>query len=363
MPDDEFLGIYCPIAKSMPCHRNRCSLENEWEPHSIARQAVDFKLTHYPDAAVPPLLRSVEWKPASGTDPQLTAAIKRYRRRGMEGCVSPGRGYYDLLLNAFADRMKEMPPLNPAAFEPDLENGDDAFTAAWLKPQGTGQVQSPTPVAEPMGPGALVMTYITNQPLLLDPRPVKFVDNLVNEASGIDFSPVALLPDAVRIQNLLVAVRLAAALERLQVFHCTSKLDTLDAADRLTRQLEALTGRNVLTALVVDPAVWVGGSASEVAPAVEAVVLSDRWAGPLIIPLPGQEPASKGIITGFEQWHAEKCSLRQFAMLPPTLDAMVEPLRMLLMAERGRVMKTGTPTVPPSSDRPPNLGGVDSTTR
>src|SRR5208283_673136 len=224
-----------------------------------------------PNEGVPALLRSVEWKPASGGDTQLDAAITRYQRRGMEGCVSPGRTYYKLLLNAFAHRMKEMPSLNPAAFEPDLENGDNAFTADWLKPRNGGQVQSTTPVVEPMGPGALVATYITNQPLPLDPRPVKFVDNLVDEATWPAHPEV---PDVIQMQELLGAVRFAAVLERLQVFQCTCKLETLDAADRLTRQLEVLAGRNVLTALVVDPAVWQGRSVSPVAPAVEAVVLS-----------------------------------------------------------------------------------------
>jgi hypothetical protein len=90
-----------------------------------------FSLNGVPEAVVPPLLRSIEWRPASrGRDPDLEDAIARYVRRGMEGCVRPGREYYDLLLDSFADRIRSMPDLPPSTEEPDLTNGDNAFTAA-----------------------------------------------------------------------------------------------------------------------------------------------------------------------------------------------------------------------------------------
>jgi hypothetical protein len=321
-----------------------------------------YTINGVPDVVVPALLRSVEWKPASdANDPQLEKAIKRYRRRGMEGCVNPGRAYYHLLLDSFADRMRGMPKLEPADFEPDLENGDDAFTADWLKARSAA-VSSAVPVMEPMGPGALVAIYITNASLPLDPRPVKFVDNLVDETALTALSPGPLLPDGQRIQGMLAAVRFAAVLERLAVFHCACTVDNANAAARLTEQLKLLCERNVITVLVVDPTVW-GGFAAPTAAPFEAVVMSDGWAGPVVVPLPEQEKRSKSIVAGFEQWRSTSSSVRPVTMLPPTPAAMIEALRAIVVAERGRVMKAGKLVVAPSGDKLPILKGVGGTTR
>jgi hypothetical protein len=305
------------------------------------------------DGVVPRLLRNIVWKPSGTNDRQLKAAIERYEKGGMEKCVRARREYYDHLLDAFANRIIAMPELPPATFEPDLEEGDNAFAADWLKAAGGNQPQVEAPSAEPTGPGTLVALYITNLELPLDRRRITFADALVDEDACLTDIPEIRTPEGIRVKGVLAVLSEAAVLEGMQIFQCTGNAKTREQAEQLTEQLAQLTGRNVLIALVIDPDVW-RGVPSPASSEVETVAMSDRWAGLVIVPLPDQAQASAGIVADLDRWRAEKHVARAIMMFSPT-SSMVAPVRMQIVAEQGRVMKTGVPVVPTSADKPPIL--------
>ena len=162
---------------------------------------------------------------------------------------------------------------------------------------------------------------------------------------------------------MLGAIGFAAMLERIQVFHCKPDFNQANAQERLTTQLEALTKQNVLTSLVVDAATASDRFSSAAGQGVETVVLSDRWAGPVIVPIAENVQEAARTIAALDVWRSQTEAKREIITLSLRPAEMIEPLRKLLVAERGRVMRNGAPAVPQVADRPPVVGGVGATQR
>jgi hypothetical protein len=308
-----------------------------------------FSLNGVADAVVPPLLRSVEWRVASdGGDPALEEAIQRYMRRGMENCIKPGREYYKLLVENFAKRIWKMPHLEPGTEEPDLVAGDNAFTARWLRP--------PAPVANELrpavdpapGPDSLATIYVTTARLLPDPREVSFAETLLSTENA------GAWPDWLAIT--VGAVYLAATSERLAVYQGASCMDHDDEPPSpLLHQLAALSERNVLTVLIIDPSLW---SDLGLPPALADVLRDPCWRGTPAIVMPAGNSALRRLEPLIAQWNAGHGMERPVASLPADPGEMYAKLRSLFVAGRGMIMRSGTPLVPQSNQTMPTVHGV-----
>jgi hypothetical protein len=125
------------------------------------------------DAALHPLLRKVTWTPAENGKAARSKAVHLYREKGMKMCVKPSRDYYDELLQAFADSVKNMPELPEATFPVSWSNIRSAFEADWtdvpreehVKHMGVeGTAAAATPIV-PSGPADVAAFYLTRRPL------------------------------------------------------------------------------------------------------------------------------------------------------------------------------------------------------
>lgn len=207
------------------------------------------------DALIPPVLRRVEDVPADPLDElELSKAIKRYRRYGMERCVSPGALYYRILLDLIAKRivdLPELPPANGSSFATAI----DAFKEDWPAHFGKAKQLQPVPT-----PGMLV-----SAPQPLESLVVFHVTDRAHEpaVSQSDFSAQLIADPDVEVTSLtergfaelLSDIRCAAAEERMTTFHAVSPVA------RLQSDLEKLQVRRVPVAVVVDSSSADGGEA------------------------------------------------------------------------------------------------------
>ena len=105
---------------------------------------------------IPPILRRIEDVPAIS---KIKKAVARYTDKGMESCVKRGRVYYEDLIDAFADAIRQMPDLDPGpplAFA-ELEN---AFDYDWSKLPAEGSNVPLPDHGDPRGPGAVAAFYM-----------------------------------------------------------------------------------------------------------------------------------------------------------------------------------------------------------
>jgi hypothetical protein len=259
------------------------------------------------ESIMPQLLRSVEWRPESGGDPELSDAVDRYLRRGMEGCVKPGRQYYDLLVQSIAERIRDLPNLPASSQEPDLVNGDNAYTAEWLKPLVPVPAVATQAVEPPSGPETLVALHVTSTELLQDPRPVRFADTLVSEVNAAG-GPAWL-------SNVANAVHLAGIDEKLSVYQGASRPDGPNdpPPSRLLRRLRDLSQRNIVTVLIIDPSLWPArGAPVQLAP----VLLDTDWIGTPAVPLPVNDRSR--LQASIEQWNTGEGRKRLSPRCPRT---------------------------------------------
>jgi hypothetical protein len=318
-----------------------------------------YALNRVKDAALHPLLRKVTWTPAEDGRSARTKAINRYRDKGMELCVKPARDYYVELLRAFADSVKNMPDLPEATFPVAWNSIQSAFEAGWGdvdREHSDGASAEAVPLAPvtPSGPADATVVYITRRALFLDPRAPAFADRLVDEPSWRR----SLVPDAAEpFLAVLQAVQQAMLLEHLSGFHCACEPQVPARSDALIDQLAALTERNVLVALAIEPAIWLGENVSdETRTVLDDIVKSERWGGPVILPTLRDDVRT----AGFAARLAEKNVPRSITVLSGNIDGTIAALRSAFVRERGRIMQTSRSTVIADDERLPLLRGPGS---
>jgi hypothetical protein len=288
------------------------------------------------DARIPAILRRIEDTPADELDnSDRSKAIERYRRKGMENCVNTRAGYYRELLAAFVECIMAMPDLPPAGVV-GFATAHDAFKLDWRKHFGTpaeaiGTVPEPVPSTRMLAPRALssvAVFYVTRRPLLRDSHSVDFADFLVTDVVA-DTDPA--------ISDLLTDVREAGVAEGLDVFHCATDPPVPDNAKLIIDRLARLGERRVLTALVVDPAIWPGSGGAD-AKVVQEIIASDRWAGPVLLAaLDGQAPRVDADARGLPA---------RLIALPRAGEVRVAALRFAFVDARGRTLRAANYDVP-----------------
>jgi len=312
------------------------------------------------DAVVHPVLRKITWTPAETGQPDRARAIKRYRDKGMERCVKPGREYYKELLGAFAQRIKDMPALPEAHFKVAWNDIVSAFNLGWSEvPRlpaanlaAVAPVPAEAPVALPSGPGDATVFYLTRRLLFTDARIVPFADRMVDEPGWrCSAPPINQEPYLAVVQ----AVQQACLQERLNDFHCASAPPIPPASDVLINRLAALTEKNVIVALAVDPALWLGLAPADAAGSavIDEVVRSPRWHGPVLLPVVDDQDAA----LNFPALLQGKDLPRVVAILPRDREQAVDSLRSQLIQERGRIARTNRSSVTAEDQRPPILQG------
>lgn len=305
------------------------------------------------DSLIPPILRLIEDTPADdGRDAERTQAIERYRKKGMEKCVKV-EPHYGELLDLFVARIRDLPTLPPAS-EVSFATANDAFKYDWVghfrfagapvAPPST----PPLPVA-PVVPRALasiVAFYVTRRPFTPDSNAVDFADQLVAEAL-----PGAPAPADPVFNALLADVRAAGVAEGFTVFHAAANPVVPASPEPLLARLASLSESRVLTALLVDPAVWPGPPADAPAAAVENIIRSGSWTGPVLLPTLDARAVNVDEVVA-------ACSLPQrLVALPPASEARVAALRRAFVDARGRVLRMSTDQAP-DAERVPVLKGV-----
>ena len=107
----------------------------------------------------------------------------------------------------------------------------------------------------------------------------------------------------------------------------------------------------MLTALVVEPTVWPGTTADAAADAIEHIIRSRYWTGPVLLP-----SLDTGAVNVDELVAARGLPARLVA-LPQASEARVAALRRAFVDTRGRVLRTSTDQAP-NAERVPMLRGV-----
>src|SRR5262249_27967839 len=121
------------------------------------------------ESVIPPILRLIEDSPAEDlNNTARTRAIKRYRQMGMQNCVRPGTVYYQELLDAFVETIRDLPKI-PSASAVSFSTAIDAFNYDWSKRFRTTSVASAAPTSMNAGAQATpnpftstVAFYVTN---------------------------------------------------------------------------------------------------------------------------------------------------------------------------------------------------------
>lgn len=276
------------------------------------------------DARIPSILRRIQDSPADpGDDPELTAVIKRYQRRGMEGCV--GTPAYLDLLNLFAARLRDMSELPAASSNLSFATAKNAFAYDWRQhfkePANLNDAQQVVaePPLTPQPLASVVLFYVTAH---------AFTTALSGSAEAeLSISAVADPPQ----NELLADVRAACLADNFTLFQLVTE------APLLEERLAAHSNAGVITALMLDPEIWPVGSNAQ----IESVIRSTSWAGPVLLPDLGAGAA-------------DEAALSRTRDLPPRLVALpqdsvnrVATLRRIFVAARGRALQR---TATPSSD-------------
>jgi hypothetical protein len=264
----------------------------------------------------------------------------------MELCVNPDfEPRYAELLSLFALRilrMSELPSVRGISFATTR----NAFKHDWQQHfAGPAAVVPPKPLAAPVAPRALrsvVVFYVTRRFFTRDPSPADFADQLItNPGSGTD-------PDFV---DLLVDVRTAAVAEGFNVFHAAQNPPVPTEPTELVQRLVALSNAYVVTALVVDPSIWpgIGALRSEDGVAVEQIIRSPDWTGPVML------PSFDAGVTALDinNLVAERELPTRLVALPRHGEDRVIALRRAFLEARSRVMAGAG--YAPDAERPPLL--------
>jgi hypothetical protein len=275
------------------------------------------------DAQIPKILRLIEDTPADpGRDPERSAAIERYRRKGMEACVG-NEPHYRELLDAFAERLRDMADL-PAGIEIDFPTARNAFEYDWHQHfkcvASTASDPAASPAVEPKALESVVVFYVSDIPLPRVGSDSAFADALLAEPPP---------PGDSELAEVLLGVSEAAAKERFTVFHATSSLAALP------QRLSALTQSGVITALLIDPATWPSAPLSFLSTEIEALVRSCDWKGPVLLPDLGGGPIDGAKLA------AERDLPQRLVTLPHDAQERVDVLRRVFVGARGRLFQSG----------------------
>jgi len=306
------------------------------------------------DSLIPPILRLIEDMPADdGNNPQRTQAIERYRKKGMEKCVRGGK-YYDELIDLLVETIRDIPDLPPTS-NVSFATANDAFNYNWrFHLTSTGAPVEP-PSAPPLpGPGvrvspralaSIVVFYVTRRQFTLDSTPVDFADSLIAEAPQDMTAPRDAVFDA-----LLADIHTAGVTEGFTVFHAVAKPAVPTSPEPLLGRLASLSESRVLTALVVEPTVW-PGTTTDAAAAVERIIGSRDWTGPVLLPSLDTGPVNVDDLVAARGLPARRVALAQAS------EARVTALRRAFVDARGRVLRTSTDQTP-DAERVPVLKGA-----
>jgi hypothetical protein len=302
------------------------------------------------DGLIPAILRLVEDTPADdGRDPERTQAIERYRKKGMEKCVKV-EPHYGELLDLFVARIRDMPDLEYAEGV-NFAGARNAFEYDWWHHfNARAASEQPDPASrgelvEPQALSSIVAFYVTRRPFTRSPTAVDFAHQLVAEPL-----PGTAIPTDRSLAALLADMRTAGVAEGINVFHAASNPPVPDSSEPILAFLAGLSAKRVLTALVVDPSVWpVGDDAG--AAAVEEIIRSSRWVGPVLIPAIGARPAS------VEEIAAQRQLPARLVALPEESGVRIAALRRVFVDTRGRVFRASDESAQ-GAERVPLLKGV-----
>lgn len=308
------------------------------------------------NAKIPPILSLIEDTPGDeGDDPERTAAIAVYRKRGMENCVN-SEPHYTHLLELFALRICELDDLPSSVGDISFATLHDAFTYDWRKrfAEAGGPVDDAPPSAppdeqlEPSTLASVVAFYVTGRSFQPDPTAVDFADQLIAESSAGEPAGADSM-----LARLLADVRDAGDAERFSVFHAAADPVVSDNPRPLLDRLASLSKSDILTALVVDPTVWPASVANpQAADAVESIIRSDEWMGPVL--LPSLDPAANSI----KQLGSQRGLSRRIVELPQESEARVDVLRRTFVDERGNILRKSSTGPASDAEPPPALEGV-----
>ncbi|SDC44376.1 hypothetical protein SAMN05444679_10381 [Variovorax sp. CF079] len=302
-----------------------------------------YAVNNVKDALIPEILRLVQDGPADDLhDAERTRAIERYRRTGMQNCVSRGRRYYTILLELLALRIREMGELPPAA-DASFDTAKDAFSYDW-RLHFNGAPSDPNclppvpaaPSALAERPGALnslVAFYITKRAYTVASVRGEFSEHLIAES----FSGVAAATD-LDLAGLFADIRSAAMDEGLNAFHAATQLPSLLA------HLASLSSAHVLVAVVIDPDLWPVAPGAYNDGLIDGIVGSQNWRGPVLRPI-------------FDGSSAGANLPPRVVTLPRTPVERVPVLRRVFVESRGEALRTSS-RVNLESKRLPLLRGV-----
>jgi hypothetical protein len=298
------------------------------------------------DSLIPPILRLIEDTPADdGDDDERTKSIEKYRRKGMERCVT-SHPEYDELLDLFVESIRDMPEL-PSASNVSFATAIDAFNFDWKSrsSSGGGPAALPSTAALSVPPvmprplASVVVFYITRRPFTPDPIAVEFADSLIAEAL-----PGQTASGGATFDALLADVRAAGVAEGLTVFHAASNPVIPISPDPVLARLVSLSASGVLTALIVDSSVWPGAVADAGAGAVEQIIRSPEWSGPVLLSMEDARSVNEARVVDEPSWQ------QRLVMLPPESEKRVTTLRRVFIANRGFLLRMKTN---PKSDAEP----------
>jgi hypothetical protein len=147
----------------------------------------------------------------------------------------------------------------------------------------------------------------------------------------------------------------AALLERLDDFHCACDPQIPLEPTRLIEQLAALTARNVLVVMSLDPVLWLGGNPddADARAVIQEVIASGRWGGPVILPILDEAERTPNLA----ELIAGNTGARAVVVPPPAGEPMVNALRTALVRERGRLLRASAAPTSAEQERPPILRG------
>jgi hypothetical protein len=299
------------------------------------------------NSEIPSILRLIEDTPADdGGDPELTAAIHRYVKKGMERCVE-SQPHYDELLDQFAKTIRDMPAL-AATDRVSFATAPNAFTHDWLArlaPAAGAAYVAPAAPLVPQALSSVVAFHVTRRSFTRGSKPVPFADSLIAEPL-----PTAPAPIDAPLGALLADMRAAGVAEGLTVFHAAADPATPVNAASILARLADLSAACVLTILVVDPDIWPGSLDN--ADAVEEIMRSPRWTGPVLI------PRMEGRARNVDRVVAERGLSTRLVVLPPESNARVVALRHAFVSMRGRILR-GSAEIAPGAERVPLLTGIE----
>lgn len=308
------------------------------------------------DFLTPPFLRRVSDMPSDdGKDAARSEAIERYRKKGMEDCVT-SEPHYRELLDLIVLRILGMPPLPPTVGI-SFGTAQDAFCYDWSQhfAASARAPSDPVPPIVPIAPyepralASVVVFYVTKRAFTPDSNPGDFADQLI--AEPFPGTPVVTDPE---LAALLADVRGAGIAERLTVFHAASSPSVPVKADPLVARLAVLSQKRVLTALIVDPSIWPTPSGDKTAAAaIEKTIRSPAWTGAVF--LPNFDPGERAI--DLNALAVARDLPSRLVALPRASDRRLATLRRAFVDSRGQVLR-GSADHAPGAEPIPLLGGV-----